>query len=130
MNVIIDSSVYISWLRTQQHIPALLRPWIVRGECFMNGIIRVEVLRGVINARQRDRMAEIFDVMNEAPLHSTFWRRVAQLAWNMDRIGVTLPLPDLAIAQTAIDCNATVITQDQHFRHIPKINFRDSLPEI
>ncbi len=128
MNLLIDSSVYIDWLRKERDIPALLRPWIVRGECFMNGLIRAEVLRGIRRERQRDRMAEIYDVMNEAPMNSAFWRRVSLLAWNLDRAGVVLPLADIAIAQTAIDCECAIVTLDNHFDHIPKLTTLKELP--
>jgi predicted nucleic acid-binding protein len=128
MNLLIDSSIYIDWMRKEQDVPALLRPWIVRGECFMNGLIRAEVLRGIRRERQRDRMSEIYDVMNEAPMNSAYWRRVSLLAWNLDRMGVVLPLPDVAIAQTAIDCQCTIITLDNHFSQIPKLNALKELP--
>ena len=130
MNVLIDSSAYIAWMREERDLPALLRPWVVRGECFMNGLIRAEVLRGVRRERQRERMSEIFDVLNEAPLNSAFWRRVSLLAWNLDRAGVVLPLPDLAIAQTALDCECTVITLDNHFTQIPKLHVLRDLPPV
>lgn len=128
MNLLIDSSIYIDWMRKEQDVPALLRPWIVRGECFMNGLIRAEVLRGIRRERQRDRMSEIYDVMNEAPMNSAYWRRVSLLAWNLDRVGVVLPLPDVAIAQTAIDCQCTIITLDNHFKQIPKLTVLKELP--
>lgn len=130
MNVMLDSSVCIKWLREQRDIRVMLRPWIVRGECFMCGVVRAEVLRGVIRAPQHDRLGEIFDVMCEAPLGSAFWKRVTNLAWNLDRRGVILPLPDLAIAQAAIDCEATLITLDKHFAQIPKLTILKELPPV
>ena len=130
MNVVVDSSVWIGWLRAHEDIVESVRPWIQRGELFLNGIIRAEVLRGIIREHQRDRMAEIFDVMNEAPTNSAFWKRVGLLAWNMDRMGVILPLPDLVIAQTALDCDAAIISTDKHYLHIPRLRVLDQLPPI
>ncbi len=128
MNLLIDSSAYIGWMRAQEDVPALVRPWIMRGECFMCGVVRAEVLRGIRRERQRERMGEIFDVMCEARLDSAFWKRVTTLARNLDRMGVILPLPDLAIAQAAIDCDATLITLDKHFAQIPNLTTLKKLP--
>lgn len=130
MNVMLDSTVCIGWLREQRDIREMLRPWIARGECFVCGIVRAEVLRGTIRATQRDRLGEIFDVMCEAPLGSAFWKRVSNLAWSLDRQGVIVPLPDVAIAQAAIDCEATLITLDKHYLQIPQLRISKVLPEI
>jgi predicted nucleic acid-binding protein len=44
------------------------------------------------------------------------WQSTEQLAWNLDRAGKFLPLPELIIAVCALRVDADILTGDPHFR--------------
>lgn len=58
---------------------------------------------------------------------SRVWERATDLAWKLDRRGVTLPSPDLLIAALALEANAAVLTADRHFSEVPGLSVLESL---
>ena len=126
--VVVDSSLYIHWLKQRVDFARLLSPWMTDGELFHCGVIRVEVLRGVISAPQRDRMDAFFQLTSEIQMTPPFWDCVLDLAWRLDRKGIIIPVPDLAIAQCALAQNATLVSLDERFRHVPGLKHQKNLP--
>lgn len=49
------------------------------------------------------------------------WEEVETLAWQLDRSGIIVPLPDLMIACCAKRIDAVVLTLDEYFQKIPGI---------
>ena len=127
-DVIVDTSLYIQWLRQRADFLSLLRPWLAQGRLLVCGVIRVEVLRGVLDPRQRDNVMEVFQLASEVQLTPSFWGEVADMAWTLDRRGMVIPTPDLAIAHCAMKHDATLVALDDHFRHIPGLKRQKNLP--
>ena len=126
--LVVDSSVYIDWLRRRVELHRQLEPWIRADRVFGCGIIRTEVVRGVVDAGQRERIQQFFDLLPEYNLDADLWRAVADLAWKLDRKGHVLPLSDLAIAVCALNLRAHVITTDPSFKLVPGLKTRRDLP--
>ena len=125
--ILIDSSIYIGWLR-QRRSPALLLESHARmGEVATCGIVRAEVLRGVIDLAAKNDLSGFFDLLPEIPTTSAVWHDATELAWQLDRKGIVLPLPDLIVAACALGMGATLITTDTHFAKIPKLKIRREL---
>jgi predicted nucleic acid-binding protein len=128
--LLIDSSFYIRTLREK------VEPWDlllrVQGMSddydFMTcGVVVAEVLRGRSDPHVRARFAERFATMEFIGTTARTWERVAELAWTMDRRGEVIGLPDLTIAVCALEAEATVLTFDGHFRHVPGLRVTDVL---
>jgi len=117
-------TLYIDWLRSRTQFAMLLEPWVRTGTILTCGVIRVEVIRRVLDSRQRQRTEEFFDLISEIPVD---WRKVTDLGWKMDRGGITLPITDLIIASCALSVGAAVITRDKHFRQVPGLECREYL---
>ena len=126
--LVVDSSVYIHWLKQRTDFVSMLYPWISEGLLYQCGIIRTEVLRGIKDPKQRQQMSTVFEVACEVQLIPAFWDGVVALAWSLDRQGVIVPLPDLAIAQCALDRDATLVSLDEHFRYVPGLKWNRTLP--
>jgi predicted nucleic acid-binding protein len=125
--ILIDSSIYIGWLR-QKRSPALLLESHARtGEVATCGIVRAEVLRGISDLAAKNDLNGFFDLLPEIPTTSAVWHSATELAWELDRKGIVLPLPDLVVAACALSMEATVITTDTHFAKIPKLKMRREL---
>ena len=125
---IVDSTIYIDLLRARQDPVEALRPWIASEELLCCGVIRCEVLRGVMNEKVRKRMHELFESLDSVDIDDSLWDEIARLAWTLDRRGVVLPLTDLIIARCAMRVGATVISSDEHFGRIPSLAVAAAFP--
>jgi predicted nucleic acid-binding protein len=122
--ILVDSCIYIRWLRERTDIFAKLGEHLRRGDLATCGVVRAEVLRGIVSVPVRERMELLFSTMHEVALMPALWTNVAELAWDLDRRGEVLPLTDIAIAACAKQAGATVITTDLHFAKVPGLKVR------
>jgi len=129
VSIIIDSSIWISWLRSRTDPRPLIRPWLLRDKCYTCGIIKIEVLRGIIDKKQKNKLSELLSTMRSIELDNELLTRAADLAWSLDRKGKPLPLTDLVIAECARASNSSIVTIDKHFKQIPGLKIRSSLPK-
>ena len=125
--ILVDSTKYISWMRQGRNPVALLAGALTAGELLTCGIIRIEVLRGVIKPKAKAELTRFFDIVPEIPLTASLLRDATELAWTLDRQGRVLPVSDLIIATCAKRAGATIITEDAHFRQIPGLRTRADL---
>lgn len=128
--ILIDSTIYINWFRTRTEPRLILEPWIRAGAAATCGIVRVEVVRGMIDVRQKAKVEAMFDTLHDVGTDEELWRNASELAWKLDRTGAVLPLSDIAIAACALSIDATVVTTDGHFTLVPGLGVRASLPQF
>jgi predicted nucleic acid-binding protein len=125
--ILVDSTKYISWMRAGRNPAVLLAPQVQSGTLVSCGIIRIEVLRGIIKPAAKAELAELFDLIPEVALTGVLLHEAAELAWTLDRQGAVLPVTDLLISACARRAKATVITEDPHFGRIPALPVRAEL---
>ena len=77
----IDSSVYIDWMRAGRNPTRIVRPLVEAGQLVSCGLIRVEVLRGIVKPKVHDEMKALFDALREIPVTTSVWSRISELAW-------------------------------------------------
>ena len=128
MMYLVDSTIYIGLLRARRDPVQVLRPWLARDEVLASGVVRCEVLRGIVDRRVHERMSELFEVLPTVRTDDPMWNRTAELAWSLDRRGVVLPVTDLLIASCALRAGATVVSTDEHFRRVPELTVLRALP--
>ena len=126
--LIVDSTIYIDWFRRRVDPRPILEPWIKARALAICGIIRAEVIRGVIHPGQKTKISALFDLLEDVTTDSTLWHEVAELAWQLDRQGIRLPLTDIAIAACSLRVGARLITADEHFSKIPGLSTGRELP--
>jgi len=119
LTVLVDSNIYIGLLRRRLDPAAELGGWIGDGNLATCGMVRVEVERGLKIKKLRRRIAAFFDVMIMVPTSTIIWQETADLAWQLDRAGGTLPAQDLLIAVSAMKLDGVILTDDGHFEAIP-----------
>jgi predicted nucleic acid-binding protein len=117
--VLVDSSYYITWQNRRVDPLALLTGLELDYDFAINGIVWGEVLRGRSDPHVRDRYERAFSLTRMLHLTAAGWQRVARLAWELDRRGEIIPLPDIIIGVTALEHGATVLTFDRHYQKIP-----------
>ena len=128
--LLVDSTIYIDWFRHRVDPRPMLEPWIKARAIAICGIIRAEVIRGVIHPGQKAKISALFELLEDIPTDSALWREVAELAWRLDRHGAVLPLTDIAIAACAIRIGAKLITADEHFSKISGLSLSRQVPRL
>ncbi|HLP03687.1 MAG TPA: PIN domain-containing protein [Opitutaceae bacterium] len=125
--VLVDSSYWIRLVALHRDPFDELGSHADDFEFAINGIIWAEVVRGRVDPAICARFEEGFSTLVFLNLTAGSWQRAAELAWQLDRTGQVLGLPNLAIAVTAIENDAAVLTFDRHFQSIPGLLAIDSL---
>lgn len=117
--VLIDSSYYIGEARQGRNPLRLLAYLAVDRDIVICGMVRCEVGRGLRDDRVRQAYKAAWDVMINVTTDDKLWQQTEDLAWSLDRQGVTLPIQDIHIACAATRAGAVILTHDQHFTRIP-----------
>lgn len=128
--VLIDSSVYIEWDRSQLGVMAGL---LFFTECFevaVCGVIRCEVGGGLRDASLRRSVNGIWQTLVFLPTDNRIWEDSEDLLWSLERQGLRIPLADAVIASCALRANAIVYTRDPHFDRIPGLRVAHRLSEL
>ena len=119
--VLVDSSFYIQRLRRGQDPLRALALTAAARDLAVCGVVRCEVGRGIRERRVLKRFQAFWDVMICVPTDESIWNSVAETLWQLDRKGLTLPLPDVIIGCCARQIGAAVLTTDAHFGLIPGV---------
>jgi predicted nucleic acid-binding protein len=127
---LVDSSKFIDWIREGKSPTRTLRPFVLADQVVTCGVIRVEVVRGAIKPTVRAELNALFDAIPQVSLSPPLWKRVADLAGELDRRGIVLPATDLIIGCCALHAGASVVTGDPHFTSIPGLMVRGDLPDL
>jgi predicted nucleic acid-binding protein len=125
--IFVDSTKYVSWMRQGWNPVALLASAVSAGELISCGIIRIEVIRGVLKPKVKAELSRFFDLVPELPLSAALLRDAAELAWTLDRQGQVLPVTDVIIAACVKRADAELISEDAHFRMVPGLKVRAEL---
>jgi predicted nucleic acid-binding protein len=120
-NVLVDSNVYIGLLRRGLDPVEVLGAWAGPTDLATCGMVRLEVERGLRVEQVHRHLKAFFDVLIMIPTGHPAWARATDLAWSLDRRGITLPSQACLIAACAQAAGAAVLTDDRHFDHIPGI---------
>jgi predicted nucleic acid-binding protein len=123
--VLVDSCWYIQHLRNRIDPMAELTTIAMTRDVATCGVVRCEVGRGLKDPTLRRRYGLRWDVMMYVPTDNKLWAEAETLLWQLDRRGITLPMPDIVIACCARRIGAVVLTHDEHFDLIPGIRSTD-----
>ena len=128
--VLVDSSVFIGLLREGRDPALELVSRAATTDLATCGMVRMEVMRGIIGSKQRRAFEAFLSVLRNVPTDNRLWEEAAQMAWTLDRKGVTLPAQDILIACSALRIDAAVLTRARHFYDIPDLRVLDSLEAL
>ena len=123
--VLVDSSYYIHMLRHGQDPLRALALTAASRDLAVCCVVRCEVGRGLRERRILERFQNFWDVMIYVPTDRSLWQNVAETLWQLDRRGLTLPLPDVVIGCCARQIGAVILATDAHFSRIPGVRAID-----
>jgi predicted nucleic acid-binding protein len=118
---LVDSCGWLEYLTNGPHADVYSVPLTDTGNLVVPSICIAEVCKKVMTLRSEETALEIYTLMTQghlAPLDSP----IALLAARLGR-EYGLPLADSIILATTRSLNATLWTQDGHFRTIPRVRF-------
>ena len=118
-NILVDSSFFIDRLRVSADPFEEFAARADQADFLTCGVVVAEVLRGVKFKRAHAHLASLLGCMIYVPTLNRVWERVAKLAWELDRAGKGMQIPDLVIAACALDADAAVLTMDGDFARVP-----------
>ena len=81
-------------------------------------VVMAELLIGARDERGFTQLFETLSALPEIPVTDQVWEAAARLGNTLRRRGITIPLPDLVIAQAAITGDLTLWHMDDHFEHL------------
>lgn len=125
--VLVDSCWYIQQARNGNDPLRMLALIAESRDIATCGIIQAEVGRGLRHASWLERYRRAWSVMLYLDSNQKRWEETLELAWKLDRRGITLPIQDIHIAACALHAGAVVLTFDRHFQSIPGLDAADRI---
>ncbi|MCB1061747.1 MAG: PIN domain-containing protein [Verrucomicrobiae bacterium] len=125
--IMVDSCWYIQQARNGEDPLRILSFLAESRDIATCGIVTAEVGRGLRQRKFLERYQAAWSVMLYVDSSNKRWEETLDLAWHLDRQGVTLPLQDIHIAVCANQIGAVILTYDTHFQKIPGIDATDKI---
>jgi predicted nucleic acid-binding protein len=121
--VLVDSSVWIHYLRRdgRQGIREALANALAKGRVTTCWVVKSELLVGTRNDAGFRKLDKLLNALPEIPIDAAVWKEAARLGTDLRRHGMTVPLPDLLIAEAAIQADIELWHTDDHFEEITKL---------
>ena len=115
--ILVDTSAWIFALRKNPFIKLKSRidHLLEIDNVFTLGMIRLELLGGTRTKEEFDRLKNRLDALYEISTDAELWSSAAQLAFDLQRKGLTIPYTDILIANATIQSKAILMHADSHF---------------
>lgn len=117
MKLLADTSVWIAYFRPQgyEDLKASLGARVSGGDVHTCWPVRAELLVGARDEAAFGKLSSLFESLPEVPINSRVWEQSAELGFRVRRAGLSIPLPDLLIAQAASAASLELWHMDAHF---------------
>lgn len=124
-DVLVDTSVWIDYLRNRPEAVRRLEPLLLDSRVATCGPVYAEVLSGAVDASDYDGLAAGFSALTWLDAPESAWREVAELRFRLARRGTQAHLADLLIAVTALSTRHSLLTRDKDFTRIARVTSLD-----
>ena len=117
---LLDTTVWVRLNRRNppEHLASRAKQLIAADLAAFNQVIRTEILVGCRDDHEYWTNDNDIGALRELPLHQSLWDAAAGLGFALRRKGVTVGLPDLIIAASALEHDAIVVHADTDFDKI------------
>lgn len=116
----LDTSAWARSLRPRgfEELKVALREALGRRQIATCWIVTAELLIGTRDEATFDDLLEKMTAVPEIPITEVVWQEAARLGYRLRRRGVTIAVPDLVIAQCAIESGRVLWHVDGDFERI------------
>jgi tRNA(fMet)-specific endonuclease VapC len=128
MKIIVDTSVWIEYLKNKPTLAEKLDRQLLAGDIFTVGPVIAELLQGAKTEKDYRMLKNSIDGLPFIETSFENWALAGDISYKLRRKGITIPITDCIIAAVAIHNNASVMTYDQHFTNIPNLKL-ENIPE-
>ncbi len=128
MKIIVDTSVWIEYLKNRLALAENLDRLLLAGKVFTVGPVIAELLQGARAEKDYQMLKNSIDGLPFIETTFEDWTLAGEISYTLRRKGLTIPITGCVIAATAIHQNASVMTYDRHFANIPNLKF-ENIPE-
>jgi len=121
--VLIDTSLWIRYFRPQgdEEVKAQVKRALFGERVFTCWVVKAELLVGARDEEAFEQLSKDLEALEEIPITDEVWLGAARLGHTLRRNGLTIPLPDLLIAQIAIVEKLVLWHADEQFEQIKKV---------
>ena len=118
MRVLVDSSVWIDYFRAGRYAKEL-ESLLDDGRVVINDLILAELVP-VLHVKRKPRLIDLLGELQREPMQPD-WDEVIRLQITCLRDGLNgIGIPDLLIAQNAMQHGLQLMTRDGHFRQLAR----------
>lgn len=121
MKALIDSSVWIPFLRGHSELPKAVSEAMSDGKAHLCPVVWVEICRGIRGKREERIARELSALCPSLPMDDEAWEAAARLGSVAMQSGLSCPLADVLIVACAKRHGATLIHDDKHFESLLKL---------
>lgn len=114
MMVLVDSSIWIPFLRGKAELPGDLPRRLAEGEARVCPVILVELYSGIKGKREERLVIQIADFSPSLEMDEGVWREASLLGRKAHRAGLNCPLADVLIVACALRHGAELQHADKH----------------
>lgn len=100
---------------------------LATGEIVTCGVVLYELFQGIRSNSEYTLLQKAFGSLRFIEMSKDLWLSAAQLSTSLRKNGVTIPASDIQIATLALHHRLTILTIDQHFRHVPGLEIREAI---
>ena len=132
--ILLDTSAWICYLRPRgwHDLKTAVQQALTTEQVSTCWVVKAELLIGARDERGFTQLFETLRALPEIPVTDRVWEAAARLGYTVRRQGVTIPLPDLVIAQAAMTGDLVLWHVDEHFEHLRRysvLQTRSFVPE-
>ncbi|MDF1553503.1 MAG: PIN domain nuclease [Deferrisomatales bacterium] len=115
--VLVDTSVWVSFFRKSggSAVQTIVQDALLEGRVVTCWVVQAELLVGTRTVGGFERLNALFSNLVHIPMGESLWDAVARLGFELRRKGLTVPLPDLLIAQSALAGGCELWHADRHY---------------
>lgn len=121
--ILVDTSVWIDFFanRPKPHVDTLRQRILNNDELAICGIVLTEVLQGIRDDKEHQRVKEYMSYLMLLPLNDETFLHAAQIYRTLRKQGITIrKTNDCLIAAVALENNCALLHNDSDFRLIAK----------
>ena len=121
MKVLVDSSVWIPFLRGHSELPKEVSVAMSEGSAQLCTVVCGEIFRGVRGTREERIAKELSALCTSLPMDDKAWEEAARLGQVATQSGLNCPLADVLIVACAKRHGAALVHNDKHFEALEKL---------
>lgn len=116
--IVIDTSGWISFFNGIGR--PLIEDALSEGRAVVTPIVVAELLSGKLSPRRRLELIDLIESLRVFPAPLEHWIRVGDLRARLRSRGLSVSIPDAQIAQSCLELDAELITEDRIFVQIAR----------